>query len=694
MRKLLIEVLTKEQKKNVVLYGAQKKKRDAFYEQSLFRLYEMELDEPVITDDADRIYSFEQAGKKKVDAFVVMRQMIANQGTFQQMLGYCHEYNADIYDESGRNISRVCNLAILKKYSSKKEIFEEIDKHTSISFDIFDTLLTRKVLRPEDVFSLVERKLKDKGIEIEDYKEKRLTAQSELGLTNPDIYEIYKNFQTKYEISKELADLCLKIELEVENQVLMPREEMVEIFRYCIRSGKKVSLVSDMYLSEKILEPILQKNGITGFDKLFISCDKKQLKLQGLLETYQRECEVIDNLHIGDHLIHDGICAGLAGMDYCLIENSYKAALKTELKKSIQCAESIEEHIVLGMAVSRLFNSPFVLNENCNTINIHKDYDYGYGICAPLVSQFAIWLYKQVVCEKYDDVLFASRDGYLIQKLYRIILDKYNNYELPKGIYFYTSRKASVMTGINNEAFINMIIEMSQGMHPREMMRERFGLPEKQILSYDEEKYGDSVHKYVWDHAPAIFARADKAKLAYFKYMGKAGLEIGKRYAFMDFVSSGTSQKSLMRIVPFEMYGLYAGWNGTEDMKDVGVNALFTDCQSTFLKRFKIMETFMTSDEPSLTHFDDYGEPVFDLQDRTVAELQYVRDMQGACMDFLQEFLAMIDPMKGEIKNNLVDFIFAVGENVEITNKDSVLNHLTLMDDWRKKKTKVEELLQ
>lgn len=694
MKRLLVEVLTKEQKKNVVLYGAKKKKRDALKEQSLFGLYEMELDEAVSIGDEKRIYSFEQAAELKVDAFVVMRQMIANQGTFQQMLGYCQKYNADIYDENGRNIGKICNQVITRQYTSRQELLKAIEEHENISFDIFDTLLTRKVLVPDDVFVLIGKRLEEKGIRIKDFREKRLRAQSELGLTNPNLYEIYNKFKKKYRISKEIVDLCIKLEMELEEKVLIPREDMVAILKKCIQNGKNVSLVSDMYIPEELLVPILSKNGIEGYDRIYISCDKKQLKLQGLLETYRNESKVTDNLHIGDHLIHDGICAGLAGMDYCLVENSYKAALRTSLGKAIEKAVSIEEHVILGLVVARLFNSPFVLGEKEGNINILKDYDYGYGVCAPLISHFAMWIYTQVKREKYDDILFASRDGYLMQRLYEAILNKYNNNEMPKGKYFYTSRKAAVMTGINNEAFINMIIDISSGMPPKKMMKERFGLPSSQILDYNEEKYGDSIHQYVWEHASAIFARADEARLAYFKYMGKAGLEIGKRYAFMDFVSSGTSQKSLMRIVPFEMCGLYAGWNGTEDMRVVGVNALFTDPQSAFLKRFKLMETFMTSNEPSLSHFDNNGEPVFSCQERNERELQYVYEMQKACLDYLKELFEIIDPINGDIKNDFVDSIYAIGESVKIADKDSVLNHLSLMDDWRKKKNKVKELLQ
>ena len=87
---------------------------------------------------------------------------------------------------------------------------------------------------------------------------------------------------------------------------------MVLIFKECLDRGKKVFLVTDMYISEEVLREILKENGITGYNDIYVSCSRKQLKLQGLLETYVAEAGEGNFLHIGDHLIHDGICAGLA----------------------------------------------------------------------------------------------------------------------------------------------------------------------------------------------------------------------------------------------------------------------------------------------------------------------------------------------------------------------------------------------
>lgn len=697
MRDTLKKVLEARQKKNIVFYGiSQNKCRLTSEEKKKWNAYYMDVDMQIKADADCYIGSFEEAEEKQITAFIVMRQMIACRETFLKMLDYGRAHDADIYDENGRDVGSVCREAMQRRYCDRETLEREIGAHEYISFDIFDTLLTRKVLLPEDVFELAGRRLAAEGIKISDFKEKRIQSQSELGLTNPTLDEIYANFQRKYKITPETAKQCLEMELSIEKEVLIPRRDMVELYQQCVARGKKVSLVSDMYIPEELLVPILEKNGITGYDSIYISCDKKQLKLQGLLETYQAETKETGSfLHIGDHLIHDGICAGLAGMDYCLVANSYKMALKTAYRTSIEAAKTLEEHLMLGLSIAKVLNSPFSSSEENGMIEIAADYDYGYGFCGAVLSQFALFLYEEVKKEDFDDILFAARDGYLMQKMYDLLRERKTEDKdlMPKGIYFYTSRKAAVMTCINNEAYINMLIDISPGMEPKKLMKERFGLRDSQLLPYDAETY-DIIHKYVWAHVEQIFKRADEAKRNYFKYMGSIHLQIGGKYAFMDFVSSGTSQKSLAKIVPFEIKGIYAGWNSGESQEEVGVKALYSDTDTFFLKYYKLIETFMTSEEPSLSHFDKEGKPVFQKQERTEQELSYVREMQRACIDYFSDFLSLMDGKAENISNTFTDSVFAVSNTAVMKEKESVLNNISLMDDWRQVRLKKSKMIQ
>ncbi len=694
MNNTLINVLQTNEKKNIVFYGtSQDQYKLSADEKKAFHIWYMDLDKPIKTDAASFIPDLYAAAEKSVDAFVIMRQMIADQASFSKIQEYCRVHEADIYDETGRDLGRICDEAMQKAYCGRKELEREIESHTCISFDIFDTLLTRKVLLPEDVFDLVERRMASSGRGVVKFKEKRMYAQEELGLTNPSLTEIYHRFKQIYGIDDETAQRCMEMELAVEREVLIPRAEMMEVYQNCLAQGKRVSLVSDMYLTEEMLTPILEKNGISGYERIYLSCDRKQLKLQGLLETYRIETgESSSFLHIGDHRIHDGICAGLAGMDVCLVAGSQQAVKETAFAVCRKQAQTFAERLMLGLAVSKVLNSPFAVHgKEVQKIRIVADYDYGYGFCGALLSQFALFLYQEVKKGDFDNVLFASRDGFLVQKMYGMLRERCQE-EVPEGIYFYTSRKAAVMTCIHNEAYINMLLGISEGMSPYSLMKERFGLEQDQQLAYDAKKY-KGMDQYVWAHADAIFRRAEEARRGYLKYMGKISLQIGRKYAFMDFVSSGTSQKSLAKIAPFELMGIYAGWNSKESREEAKVQALYQDTDSYFLRHYKIIETFMTSEEPSLSHFDKDGVPMFQKQERSPEETAYIREMQRACLDFFADYLDMAQGVFGDISNRFADSLFAAGSDVML-HEDSILKNISLMDDWRQVRLEKDELVQ
>lgn len=691
MNSYLVEQLVIRGSSKIIIYGSKDKKTEKFQKD-----LENRKSIKCLTFELQSGF-MEVIEKFRPNGIILMKQLITRQDIFLDLMNYCKKNKVFLLDWRGRDLLEVCCQAEVEAKTIKEfdRLVKCIREHDIISFDIFDTLLMRKVLLPEDVFSIVERRLEKRETPIKAFKQKRMKAQEELGLSNPDIYQIYERMQKKYRVSDEQIQQYMKMELQTEREVLVPREEMLELYRECLKAQKRVFLVTDMYLPESLLAPILKEQGITQYEKIYISCDRKQLKLQGLLETYKDETKGEKYLHIGDHLIHDGICAGLAGIDYCLIASGYKMAQSTIFEDSISKAQSLEEHIMMGLCISHVFRNPFLKVNNHKKLVLQKEYDYGYAICAPLIIKFALWIYETVRKEGVDDILFASRDGYLMQRLYDMIRRTVGSENMPQGIYFYTSRKAAVMTGINNEAMINMLIEISCGMPPQKIMRERFGLAGKDILPYDVKKYGDSIHKYVWDHVEEIFKRAEVARQNYYKYMGKIGLHIGRKYAFMDFVSSGTSQKSLDRMVPFELMGIYAGWNGTEETNGVHAKAMFEDQNTYFLRRYKIMETFMTSEEPSLSHFDEKGNPVFAYQDRNEKELTYVKCMQKACMDYMEHFFSVIMPANVDvISNQFVDAVYGAGANTIIEAEDAVLNHLSLMDDWRKKKNRVNRIVQ
>lgn len=139
---------------------------------------------------------------------------------------------------------------------NKDDILIAIKEHDVISFDIFDTLIMRRTLSPEDVFEILEYKLQSQlpGL---DFVKNRRKAILENNIPNPNIYQIYNKFAELTGLDSEKVSQILKLELDIEKRVLIRRESMVDILERAKCMGKAVYLITDMYLPTEIVVEIL-----------------------------------------------------------------------------------------------------------------------------------------------------------------------------------------------------------------------------------------------------------------------------------------------------------------------------------------------------------------------------------------------------------------------------------------------------
>ena len=86
------------------------------------------------------------------------------------------------------------------KSINKNFLIEALRKADVISFDIFDTLITRRIYSPEDIFSIIEQKYK-----LDHFKEKRIQADSiarkQLG-RDINLDDIYAVLQSSFNAKK------------------------------------------------------------------------------------------------------------------------------------------------------------------------------------------------------------------------------------------------------------------------------------------------------------------------------------------------------------------------------------------------------------------------------------------------------------------------------------------------------------
>lgn len=280
-----------------------------------------------------------------------------------------------------------------------ENIIKRVSKKEYVSFDIFDTLIKRDVKKPTDVFSIIEHNYK-----IYDFYKRRIEAEkiARKGKVDTTIDEIYDIYNELYLNNINEAEKIKKIEKQVEYELCVQNKLLKKVYDFCIENNKKVYLISDMYLSSEILKEILEKNGYSKYEKLYVSCEYNKTKANGELYKY-----VIQELGIHTNkLIH-------IGND---IKTDYIMALKNKIS-----AVKVKTKTYTGNSLLDVFLS----NHKSNSSNFY--YDFGYSNFGPLLYGFCLWLKENVKKNDIDNIYFLARDGYIIKKAYEMIFGEQDN---------------------------------------------------------------------------------------------------------------------------------------------------------------------------------------------------------------------------------------------------------------------------
>ena len=209
-----------------------------------------------------------------------------------------------------------------------KEFVNCVISHFDIvSFDIFDTLIERNVAKPSDIFKVVGENVLGDGYS-KKFCDQRICAEKlvrgKRGGNEVTLEEIYKELASIY---REQWKILMKAEIETEIDYCYPKEKYVHILEKCIQKGKKVFLISDMYLSEDVIVALLNKYHIVGYDKLYVSNIYNANKRSGRLfevVVNENDINVKRMVHIGDSIRSDFLGAHKAGIRAILIGRKYR----------------------------------------------------------------------------------------------------------------------------------------------------------------------------------------------------------------------------------------------------------------------------------------------------------------------------------------------------------------------------------
>jgi hypothetical protein len=597
----------------------------------------------------------------------------------------CKVNNIAIYDIFGRNLDIIySDSSDDNPYFSTtwKDLEALADVCDVISFDVFDTLVMRRTLYPEDIFEIIQGRIIDAnteesehicriwGCEAGGFVNRRLGVLNTPGLDCPNIYEIYENMDDTGLLTKADMEWIINLEIQTELDYIVPRKSMRGLFNRYVHN-KRIILVSNMHLPENVLGRILKENGYEGYEKLFVSCDYKCSKGNGLYEKAIEETggDAVDILHIGDNYNLDVIAANEHGIHNAFyIMNGLDMLRWSKYTEAEKQKMNILERISLGTFINDAFDDPFVLAMSHGKLAVGDFSRFGSLYAAPIVWGYSLWCYKQIKNEKTDKccILFSARDGYVVQRIYNL-LDEYlcQNKDC-RGVYLYTSRMAILKAVIADRRDLEEVLSMPYDGTIGQLLENRFCIAIKDDIANDE--YSEKacvrlVEKYCDD----IVGECTEYKGNYMKYINKLGLSFYDKLFIIDQCGYGRVQYGMEKLTGNDIVGLYLKKNTNGVLSPKCYYSYFPDddrCENdSLIENIILLEEIFSSYEPSVKSFDTDGNIVFQEEPRSKGQIEELRNVHNVVVEKYSPILEH-DPwifMENDITWQFADFIWSMG---------------------------------
>ncbi len=305
-----------------------------------------------------------------------------------------------------------------------------------VSFDIFDTLLSRPYIKPTDLFLHMEETLgaagfRDSRVEAERRARRRHREQADVTLD-----QIYGELDTRYAHLKQE-------ELRYESELLYPKTDAREIYEEAVKQGKTIIAVSDMYLPQHFLEKVLREKGYTAVSRVFVSNEEGCCKSDGRLflkVLKEMRIEPSDMVHIGDNPEADKEAPKRLGIRACHrpteVQSMFIRPAMVKYKAFAEETPCLASSVLTGLYARHQaqggLSSSFA--------------ELGYHIGGPLAVGYCQHIRKVAKARGNDAILFVSRDGYALHQVYRKMYPD----DIP-SYYIYASRKLILRNSIDHK---------------------------------------------------------------------------------------------------------------------------------------------------------------------------------------------------------------------------------------------------
>ncbi|WP_239326542.1 hypothetical protein [Snodgrassella gandavensis] len=470
------------------------------------------------------------------------------------------------------------------KYINK--MLKELENYPIISFDVFDTVLTRLFECPIDLFACVEGILIEQKIFLPNFAQKRLIAeeisrnyyakkefQEEITLEN-----IYTQLLSFYPGQEKELNQAQNIELATEKSSMVAVIDNLCLIEKLKKQGKKIYFVSDTYFSKQFVQELLQHAGLADYDKLFISSDLMKTKHSGRIWEEVQKNNINNKIfHIGDNLYSDVIKPN---------QNDIKTYHYSRFLGERRLGAQLSPALVPFSLLQKMSSLSQKINSDENNEESEFWTNLGNTFGAVILQSFVLWLEQQITKYKIEHIFFCARDAQIIQKVWNLLeMDKKHQ---TTSSYLYLSRQVlrfpvfyidiittgklsnfsldlmineSVRKGESYKTFFNRI-GINNSILTKTKFKSKFGNLNQ---NFDFEKISEIKNYIQYELTPylvSIYQDYYTSAMAYYEQEGL--FNHNKRIAIVDLGWKGTLQTALTELrehkgIKHKIYGFYYG---------------------------------------------------------------------------------------------------------------------------------------
>jgi len=472
-----------------------------------------------------------------------------------------------------------------------------LDNYEYISFDIFDTLVTRTYTRPADVFREMEARLVDDHPGLAGFARARIAAELESrrkGNFSREVTleEIYAELASRLEPAAGMLEQLRQLELSLEKACIVVNEDARRLLGRLRDNGKKILFLSDIYLPDDFIREILVEHDLLrDEDSLYVSSQTGKMKSSGgLFEHVLQENAITPHrlCHIGDNPESDVSMParhGIASLHY----NSVHASRYLAPPEN----NTLLSKIAALSKLTRLADKHAAGTDERVIWNVTAD------VSAPMIFAFVNWTIQQARERGIHRLYYLARDGQVMHRIATRIIDRFYRGEI-EARYLYVSRQSLLFPATRKPdretfewimaptALLTLRIVLNRiNFGPEEIYHLlcKYRLQDLIDSHLDEpaRKRTRQLLQHMW---PLIQGRARDYRRNTIGYFRQEGLFDPGSQAVVDIGWSGTLQRSISRLLGMQgddrpVAGFYFGLKNRKKHKESdSLHAWFTDCRS------------------------------------------------------------------------------------------------------------------